>query len=273
MVPILVASSYSYLNGQFHIEISVLAFLCACCIQIATNLFNDAIDFKKGADAKRTGPVRITQSGEATYSGVMKMAIFFLVLAVAFGAPLVIRGGSDILLLGLLSLFFAYGYTGGPFPLAYLGIADVFVVLFFGIIAVGGLCYLHLGYWSLDYLVLGIQVGLLCNLMLAINNLRDFKTDREVGKNTLIARFGESFGRSEVLFLYFLPFSLSLYWFYKNYFYTAFIVFALFPIACLICYRFLKTQWGPALNRYLGISSLYYLVFGFVLSLGMYLDV
>lgn len=272
IVPIMVASAYSYYLGKFEWWISIFAFLAASAIQIATNLFNDAIDFKKGADEKRVGPVRITQSGEASYHTVMKVAILFLGIAVLFGAPLVYIGGSDILYIGLFSLFFAYSYTGGPFPLAYLGIADVFVVLFFGVIAVAGLCFLQTGVWLKDYVYLGIQVGLLCNLMLAINNLRDYKTDREVNKKTLVARFGEKFGRSEVIFLYFVPFFFSFFWFLKAMYYSAFAVYLLFPLAIGICIGFLRTEVGSGLNKYLGLSSLYYLLFGCVLTASMVLD-
>lgn len=272
IVPILVASAYSYYLNSFSLWISVFAFLAACSIQIATNLFNDAIDFKKGADEKRQGPVRITQSGSASYSKVMKLAGVFLFLACVFGAPLVYIGGTDIFVIGLLSLFFAYSYTGGPFPLAYLGIADLFVILFFGIIAVGGLCFLQTGNWEKEYLYLGIQVGLVCNLMLAINNLRDYKNDREVNKKTLVARFGEKFGRTEVIALYMLPFFFSLFWYFRAMHFTAFLVYLLFPVAVGICIGFLRTEHGPKLNKFLGISSLYYMLFGIVLSIGMVLD-
>ena len=272
LVPILVASCYSYYLGSFSLDLSLYALFAAIFIQIATNLFNDAIDFKKGADEQRVGPQRITQSGEASYKTVMLIAILFLVLAVLSGIPLVMRGGIDIFYIGVFSLVFAYAYTGGPFPLAYLGIADIFVVLFFGIIAVGGLCFLHTGVWDLSYLFLGIQVGLLCNIMLAINNLRDYKTDRLVNKNTLVARFGERFGRVEVLLLFFVPFSFSIVWLTGSMYFTALLPFMALPFAVFVCYRFLKTEVGPGLNKYLGLGSLYYLVFGALLGIGMVLD-
>ena len=272
LAPVIVASAYSFNRGGFQLWISICALLACLAIQIACNLFNDAIDFKKGADKDRQGPTRITQSGEASYEKVMFVAKVFLGIAVLFGIPLVVQGGLPILGLGLFSLFFSYAYTGGPFPLAYLGIADFFVILFFGIISVGGLSYLHLAYFSPEFLILGLQVGLLCDIMLAVNNLRDFKTDKLVGKNTLVARFGEAFGKSQIVFLVLGPFLLNYIWFLKGMYYTALVNYILFFPGILYCFSLIRTEVGPKINKFLPLGSLYYLSFSIFLAIGMCAD-
>ena len=272
LAPILVASAYAWTEGRWLWWVSALALGVSLCLQIASNLFNDAIDFKKGADQHRSGPQRITQSGEASYRQVMLVACGFLLAAMLGGLPLVYLGGTPIFLLGLFSLLFAYAYTGGPFPLAYLGIADLFVVIFFGWIAVGGLAFLQLGYYHLDLFVLGTQTGLLCNIMLAVNNLRDHRQDRLVGKKTLVARFGEKFGRSFVVVLMLLPFFLNFYWLQTGRLFTAICSFLLFPFALLYLLFFLRAEVGPILNRYLALGSLYYLFFSVALAIGLVFD-
>jgi 1,4-dihydroxy-2-naphthoate octaprenyltransferase len=146
VVPVLVGTALVAAEG-FHVAawISLFAVLSAMMIQIATNFVNDAIDFVKGADGEtRLGEARATQSGWFTGRQVMAMALLFFALAMLFGIPLVWQGGAAILTIGLVSLLMGYAYTGGPFPLAYLGLGDLFVVIFFGLVAVGGVFFMHL---------------------------------------------------------------------------------------------------------------------------------
>ncbi|MFK8137741.1 MAG: 1,4-dihydroxy-2-naphthoate octaprenyltransferase [Bdellovibrionales bacterium] len=273
IVPIVSASALSFYHGSFDAYISVLAFLSALMIQISCNLFNDVIDFEKGADTdERIGPQRITQSGKAGISTVRRVAFATCFIAVILAIPLVFVGGFPIVLVGLLSLLFAYAYTGGPFPLAYLGIADVFVVFFFGIVAVGGVFYLQTGTLHLDILLLGLQVGLLCNILLAINNFRDMHQDRKVNKNTLAARFGERFIKNEISLLFFVPFIMCFYWYLTGRLNAALWVFVLFPASTYLCFKIIKSKPSPTLNKYLGLSSLFYLSFGMILSLALVFD-
>lgn len=179
------------LNGAFHPLLAACTLLGAVCIQIATNFFNDAIDSKKGADTeRRLGPTRVTASGMMSPRAVMTVALVFLTAATACGVVLYQARGWPIIAIGIPSLFLAYGYTGGPFPLAYRGMGEVFVILFFGLVAVTGTVFIQTGAWPREALLLGAQIGLLSAVLISINNFRDREEDATTGKRTLAVRFG-----------------------------------------------------------------------------------
>ena len=179
------------LSGVFDAWLWVCTLLGALCIQIATNFFNDAVDGKKGADgAGRTGPRRLTGTGEMSFARVMGIGTVFLVGAAFFGAFLVIERGWPMLAIGLPSLFLAYGYTGGPFTLAYRGLGEVFVIGFFGFVAVMGTVFVQTGTWPREAALLGAQIGLLSAVLISVNNFRDREGDARVGKRTLAVRLG-----------------------------------------------------------------------------------
>lgn len=179
------------LSGVFDAWLWVCTLLGALCIQIATNFFNDAVDGKKGADgAGRTGPRRLTGTGEMSFARVMGIGTVFLVGAAFFGAFLVMERGWPMLAIGLPSLFLAYGYTGGPFPLAYRGLGEVFVIGFFGFVAVMGTVFVQTGTWPREAALLGAQIGLLSAVLISVNNFRDREGDARVGKRTLAVRLG-----------------------------------------------------------------------------------
>lgn len=183
-------------HGTFDLLLAVCTLLGAVFIQLATNLFNDAIDHKKGADTEgRLGPVRVTASGLLSGRQVMAAGGVFVALAVVAGIPLFQARGWPILAIGVPSLFLAYGYTGGPFPLAYLGLGEVFVVLFFGLVAVMGTVFIQTGAWTVDALLLGLVVGGLSAILITINNLRDVEEDTTTGKKTLAVRLGWGLAR------------------------------------------------------------------------------
>jgi 1,4-dihydroxy-2-naphthoate polyprenyltransferase len=179
------------LSGSFDAWLWTCTLLGALCIQIATNFFNDAVDGKKGADgAGRTGPRRLTGTGDMTFGKVMGIGTVFLVGAAFFGAFLVMERGWPMLAIGIPSLFLAYGYTGGPFPLAYRGLGEIFVILFFGFVAVMGTVFVQTGEWPREAVLLGGQIGLLSAVLISVNNFRDREGDALVGKRTLAVRLG-----------------------------------------------------------------------------------
>jgi 1,4-dihydroxy-2-naphthoate polyprenyltransferase len=179
------------LSGVFDAWLWVCTLLGALCIQIATNFYNDAVDGRKGADGEgRTGPRRLTGTGEMSFVQVMGIGTIFLVGAAFFGAFLVMERGWLMLVIGLPSLFFAYGYTGGPFPLAYRGLGELFVIVFFGFVAVMGTVFVQTGTWPHEAVLLGGQIGLLSAVLISVNNFRDCEGDAVVGKRTLAVRFG-----------------------------------------------------------------------------------
>jgi 1,4-dihydroxy-2-naphthoate octaprenyltransferase len=216
LAPVMVGTglAYGFAPAAVRPWLALVALLSAACIQVGTNLVNDAADFAKGADtADRLGPTRVTQSGLLEGRHVMIGAALFFLVAALLGLPLVAAGGVPIVVIGLLSIAGGYAYTTGPFPLAYVGLGEVFVILFFGVAAVKGMAYVLAGGSLSPWAELAsLQVGLQSATLLAVNNLRDIAGDRVAGKRTLAARWGERFARVEVAVLVALPFALGLLW-------------------------------------------------------------
>jgi len=179
------------LTRNFDLRLAVLTALGAIFIQIATNFFNDVIDAEKGADTlDRVGPQRATVSGLLSRRAVYTGAIFILLQAIVCGFLLYQVRGWAILAIGVPSLYLSYGYTGGPFPLAYRGLGEVFVVLFFGLVAVMGTIFVQSGVWPWQGAVLGLQIGFLSAVLIAVNNYRDLEADGKANKRTLVVRWG-----------------------------------------------------------------------------------
>ncbi len=216
VAPVLLGTglAVSFSDGPVPLTLAALALASALCIQVGTNLVNDAADFEKGADtAERLGPIRVTQSGLLRGHHVMLGAGLFFLLAALLGVPLILAGGVPILVIGVLSLIAGYAYTAGPFPLAYLGLGEVFVLLFFGVAAIKGMAYVLTGHGLSPWAeIAALQVGLQSSALLAVNNCRDIAGDRTVGKRTLAARFGERFARVEVAVLVAVPYALGVAW-------------------------------------------------------------
>lgn len=273
VVPILVGTTLTMALGYSAENwITLCALLASLCIQIGTNLVNDAMDFKKGADTtERLGPIRITQSGKANFKSVLLLGGFFFLLALAFGIPLAIKGGLPIIAIGLLSLLCGYAYTGGPYPLAYLGLGDLFVILFFGVIAVSGITFLHTLEWHIEAFVAGLQIGALATILIAINNFRDVTGDKLVNKKTLAVRFGPTFVRSEIAILILTTFSLNYYWWSEGYKLSALFSLLSLPLGVLVINNILRHEPSALYNKYLAQSALLHLMFGSLLSLGFYL--
>ncbi len=273
VVPILVASALVFALGHaFTLSISIFALLSAMMIQIGTNFVNDALDFIKGADSEtRLGEARATQQGWFTARGVMRIGVACFVIAMLFGLPLVIEGGWPILAVGLFSLFFGYTYTGGPFPLAYLGLGDLFVVIFFGVVAVGGVFYLQTQSLGVAALVAGLQIGLLATVLIAVNNLRDLDQDKLVGKKTLAVRLGPKLGRFEVLLLVAGAFLLGIYWWTLGFRYAFALPLLALPVAIPLVRTVLRTKAGPEYNQLLARAALLHMLFGILLSVGLFL--
>lgn len=194
--PVILGVALAWDAGAFHFPAALCAFLGAVLIQIAANYANDYYDYVKGADAgDRLGPVRATQAGLTTPAGMKRAMLITLGLAALTGLYLVYRGGWPILLIGLLSMLFAVLYTAGPYPLGYIGVADLFVLLFFGPVAVAGTYYVQALELSWTPVWIGLGPGLLSVAILTVNNLRDVNQDRLSGKKTLAVRFGVWYAR------------------------------------------------------------------------------
>jgi 1,4-dihydroxy-2-naphthoate polyprenyltransferase len=186
--PLCAHSLFRVETGETSYLFLVLCLLLALFIQIATNFYNDAIDSLKGADDNRVGPDRISTQGKVGTKKVLFMGHLFIALAFMVAIPLVIEGGFLIFIIGLISLFLAYGYTGGPYPLAYLGLGELFVFIFFGLVATCGSYFIFSGTISWQSVLLGSQIGFLSCALIAVNNFRDRKTDVLVNKKTLATK-------------------------------------------------------------------------------------
>jgi len=271
IVPVVVATALVRHEGHSILWwVSVCALLASVFIQIGTNLVNDAIDFKKGADThERLGPRRVTQSGLLSYKQVMFGAGVCFALATALGVPLVLQGGWPIVVIGLVSLVLGYAYTGGPFPLAYLGLGDLFVIVFFGLIAVGGTFFLHTHTVSASALVAGLQVGFLATVLIAVNNLRDAPQDAKVGKRTLAVRFGVNFARAEIAVLTTAPFLLGTYWAKCGPLNAGILPIFAVPLARRLLYGVFKTEPSAEYNKFLAMAGALQLIFGFGLAIAL----
>lgn len=214
IAPVLVGTVIGWrFGGQWHPWLAACTLLSCIALQIATNWFNDAIDFVKGSDtAERLGPRRITASGVVTAKQVLTAACWMLAIATALSVPLILARGWPILAIGIPSLYFCYGYTGGPAPLAYRGLGELFVILFFGLVAVTGSAFVQSGQWHFEALIAGVQIGCLSTVLIAINNLRDVAEDTKSGKKTLAVRFGRTFAKWEITGLIMIALGSSVYW-------------------------------------------------------------
>ncbi len=196
--PVVAGTAIAFFEGGLHLLPALAALAAALLLQIGANLANDYFDYFKGADThERLGPVRVTQAGLAS-PGEMRMAMLLVFgLAAVVGLYLAWIGGWMILAAGALAILAAVTYTGGPFPLGYHGLGEIFVFLFFGPVAVCGTVYVQthhissLSWWS------SVPVGLLVVAILIVNNLRDIRTDQAAGKMTLAVRLGEQGARWE----------------------------------------------------------------------------
>lgn len=196
VAPVLAGSSIAVYEGHWSLLNGLLALFGALLLQIESNFVNDYFDWKKGSDTKsRLGPTRVTSAGLIKPRS-MKRAIALVALsAVVIGALLVASAGWEILAIGIAGLLCAFLYTAGPLPLAYLGLGDVFVFIFFGVIAVTGTTFVHTGAWSETALLASIPIGLVAVAILLVNNVRDFQEDSRSQKKTLVVRLGVGFGQ------------------------------------------------------------------------------
>lgn len=192
--PVVAGTGFAAADGVFAQLPALAALVGALLIQIATNLANDYYDFVKGGDTgERLGPVRVTQAGILPPGAVFRGMVLTLVLAFLTGVYLVWVGGWPVAAIGLVSMLMGVCYTGGPYPLSYNGLGDVFVFVFFGLVATATTYYVQAGFWSPDAILAGAGLGAMSTAMLVVNNLRDRETDGAAGKRTLAVRFGDRF--------------------------------------------------------------------------------
>jgi 1,4-dihydroxy-2-naphthoate octaprenyltransferase len=269
VVPVLVGTA---LASRDPMPMQWTIFACALAgaifIQIGTNFINDALDFRKGADtAERLGPLRVTQAGLLSADAVLRGAYICFILAAFCGVPLILRGGWPLLVIGLTSIAAAYAYTGGPYPLAYNGLGELFVLVFFGFVAVGGSYYVQTLHVSADVFIAGFATGLLAIVLLAINNLRDVASDRASNKRTLAVRFGETFAHVEIAFCAFAPFPAVVIVAASRGQRPLLIEMLALPLAMVLVMSVMRSR-GAELNRCLAIAGALQWAFGLLFVIG-----
>ncbi|MEN8166112.1 MAG: 1,4-dihydroxy-2-naphthoate polyprenyltransferase [Pseudomonadota bacterium] len=244
---------------------ALAAVLGAMLIQIGTNLHNDAEDFARGTDTEeRLGPPRASAQGWLSSEAVMRGAKIAFGLAFIIGLYLVWHGGWPILAIGLVSLLAGYAYTGGPKPIAYSASGELFVFLFFGLVAVLGSYYLQTLTLSLNALATGCAIGLLAAAVLLVNNYRDLESDRKAGKLTLTHYLGEHRSQQFYALLIITPFLLPLM--LSGLTGTVWLVLLAMPSAWLLLHRFISEAPGPGFNQILARTALLQLLYGVLLT-------
>ncbi len=273
-VPVMVGATLAFTNQSFYIDVTLVALFCAFLIQIGTNFANDYYDFKKGADTdQRIGFQRATATGLIRPEQMLAATIISMSLAFLAGLYLVWVGGWVILFIGLLSLLFGILYTGGPFPLGYNGLGDLFVFIFFGFAAVMGTYYVNTLTLTVESFISSIPVGALCVNILVANNLRDIEQDKEANKKTLGVLFGERFLKLEYLMMLLLSY-LTLFFFYFQLEYNPGIFIPLLSLP--FAFFLLKEIWfhrkKDILNKTLEKTAMYMVLYGILFCAGLLLQ-
>ncbi|MGQ9644212.1 MAG: 1,4-dihydroxy-2-naphthoate polyprenyltransferase [Ignavibacterium sp.] len=269
-VPVLVGSSLAYNQGKFYPLYSLIALICSLLIQIGTNFTNDLYDHLKGADTeKRKGPLRVLSAGMIS-PNEMKLAIVFVFgLTFLLGLYLVYVTDWKIFVIGVFSIIAGLAYTAGPYPLAYHGLGDLFVFLFFGIIGTMGTYYLHHQEFTFISFLVSLPVGALITNILIVNNYRDVEEDEQAGKNTLAVILGREFSRYEYIFFLLLAFFIPFILYFKfNFNATVFLPYVTLPFAIILAKMIFSFQ-GQQLNKTLEVSAKYSALYGILFSAGM----
>ena len=266
--PIFVGTSLAYHEKMVRWDTSAVALLCAFLIQIGTNFANDYFDFVKGADtSERKGFKRASASGEIDPNSIKQATFITMGIAFLCGLYLVSTHGIPILMVGISSILFGILYTGGPYPLAYNGLGDIFVFIFFGLVAVSGTYYVNTSHLSQEIFLLAIPVGALCTNILVVNNLRDIETDAPAGKRTLGVMFGANFLKTEYLFLQIVSFSIPVVlvvaYDFSSILYTCFLTL---PIAIALSRKIFTEKIPENLNPLLGKTAQFLALFSILLG-------
>lgn len=270
--PVIVGSALAFHDNAFQFFPALAALLGALLLQIGANLANDVFDFKKGADThERLGPPRVTQMGLLTPNQVLfGMGIAFAVAAL-IGLYLVYVGGVVILVIGVLSILAAVAYTGGPFPLGYHGLGEIFVFLFFGLAAVCGTYFVQAGTVTPLVWLAAVPIGLLAVAILVVNNLRDIDTDRAAGKKTLAVRFGRERTRAGYVAVigaaYLIPYALTAL---SSHFLWLLLTWLSLPLVVPLVQSVYREQ-GRALNVVLAGTARLEFVYALLFALGLIL--
>jgi 1,4-dihydroxy-2-naphthoate octaprenyltransferase len=273
ITPVAVGTALAWaVERNIHWLAVLAALVGSIFIQLGTNLHNDAADFERGSDGPdRIGPPRVTASGLLTAAAVNRGAMVCFAIAALMGVYLVFVGGWPILVLGVLSIASGWGYTGGPLPIAYTPLGELFVVAFFGVGAVGGTYFLCTGDITAPALEAGLAIGSLTGAVLLVNNHRDLESDARVGRRTLPIIVGPTATTAIYAGLMLLPFALLPLIGRALPHGRAWPALIALPLALAMTYHFARVPRGPVFNRILVQTVQVQLAFSLLLSLGLVL--
>ncbi len=269
--PVLVGTSLALGAGHFRPLAFVAALLGAIFIQVGTNLSNDYSDARRGADTEdRLGPVRVTAGGLVPPSQVLIATYVTFGLAVACGIYLIAVAGWELLAVGAASILAGVLYTGGPRPYGYEGLGEIFVFLFFGIVAVTGSYFVQVQELPWQAFVCAVPVGLLASAILVVNNVRDLETDRRAGKRTLAVRLGRPRTRALYAGMVGVAFlTAPLPWVLGSMTAWLLLPWASIPLALRLVRVVRERTDGPALNGALAGTGALQLLFCLLFSAGI----
>jgi 1,4-dihydroxy-2-naphthoate octaprenyltransferase len=273
VAPVLVGTALAATEGTFKWLTFAAAMLGALFIQVGTNLSNDYSDARRGADAEdRLGPVRVTAGGLVPPRQVLVATYVAFGMAVLAGTYLIVTAGWELLLVGAASILAGVLYTGGPRPYGYEGLGEVFVFLFFGLVAVTGSYFAQVEQLTWEAFVLAVPVGLLASAILVVNNVRDLETDRRAGKRTLAVRLGRQRARGLYAAMVYGAFLCApLPWLLGSDVLSAWLALPLLalPLAVPVVRIVRNRTDGPSLNGALARTGMLQLVFCALLSAGI----
>lgn len=273
MMPVFIGAAVASHAGKFHAGAALAALICALLIQVGTNFSNDLLDFTAGTDtAERLGPARAVASQWLSEQEMLVGTIVVFGLTVPLGLYLIWLAGWPVLAIGLLSIAAGIAYTGGPYPLAYNGLGDLFVLIFFGGVATIGTYYVQAQEVSLLAVLAAIPAGALITNILVVNNYRDIESDREAGKLTLAVIIGEAGSRLEYLFFNGVSYLVPLI-FFLFFDFSLWVLLPLLsvPLALKNMRMLYSGMSGKPLNKLLASTARLCLIYGLLFSAGIIL--
>jgi len=272
VMPVFVGTSIAIFDNVFAPFAAIIALICSLLIQIGTNFTNDLYDYLKGTDKKdRVGPTRVLVSGLISVKE-MKFGITLVFgIAFLFGLYLVYLGGLFILFIGILSLLAGYAYTAGPYPLAYNGLGDIFVFVFFGFVGTIGTYYVQANEMTMLVFWSSIPVGALVTNILVVNNYRDIEEDRIAGKKTLAVKFGSKFSRLQYVVFMILSYAILpvVYFTFKQSLFV-FLPLITLPLSVKLVRMIYKLA-GKELNKTLELTAKLSAIYGILFAVGILL--
>jgi 1,4-dihydroxy-2-naphthoate polyprenyltransferase len=274
VAPVLVGTALAGYFHVFHPLRFIAALVGAIFIQVGTNLSNDYSDARRGADAEdRLGPVRVTAGGLVPPKQVLVATYLSFGVAVLAGAYLVAVAGWQLLLVGAASILAGVLYTGGPKPYGYEGLGELFVFLFFGIVAVAGSFFVQVTHLDWEAFALAVPVGLLAAGILMVNNVRDVDTDRRAGKRTLAVRLGRERSRNMFALTVYLAFVMApITWLFGPTKAWVLLPWLTLPVAAGVVRTVRNRTDGPSLNQALAQTGMLQLAFCMLLAAGLLLS-